>query len=178
MPFRDRAKIKVEIRLPGITVGTDDIGGVFGSPRRRGPFVIISRACGMALDTGGGRDDGSIATVHPVNAGRRQLWYLIPTGHAGELMIQSADNGLALDATRPGDDGKALLWEPHGGAWQRWTLTSAPDGAAFYVGSVAHERVLVVSDNTEPNWQPWLEERHGTVNHQWMFVIPHGLGLT
>ncbi len=177
MGLRRRPKVKVEIRLPGISIGTDDIGGVFGSRTERGPFLIVSRACGMALDTGGENDDGSIATVYPVAASRRQLWYLRPSGHAGEVLIVSADNGLALDATRPEDGGKPLLWEPHGAPWQRWTLEPCPDGAAFYVGSVAHQRVLVMSHDAEPTWQPWLEERQGKKPHQWLFVVPHGEGL-
>jgi hypothetical protein len=105
MGLKRRPKVKVEVRLPGISIGTDDIGGVFGARTERGPFLIISRACGMALDTGGENDDGSIATVFPVAASRRQLWYLRPSGHAGEVLITSADNGLALDATRPGGRG-------------------------------------------------------------------------
>lgn len=178
MALRRRPKVKVEIRLPGITIGTDDIGGAFGSRTERGPFLIISRACGLALDTGGRDDDGSRAEVHPTDSRRRQLWYLRPTGHSGEVLIVSADNGLALDATRPGDEGKVLLWEAHGDPWQRWTLVPCPDGEAFYVGSVAHGRVLVMSEEAEREWQPWLEERRGIKSHQWMFVVPHGDGLT
>jgi len=178
MAMRRRPKVKVEIRLPGITVGTDDIAGHFGSKSERGPFLVISRACGMALDTGGHNDDGSIATVYPTDAGRRQLWYLRPSGYAGEVLIISADNGLALDATRPEDDGKPLLWEPHGAEWQRWTLSPCPDGGAYYVGSVARERTLVMGQHAEPNWQPWLEDRRGIKSHQWMLVVPHGSGLT
>jgi hypothetical protein len=174
MALRRRPKVKLEIRLPMITIGTDDIGGHFGSRTERGPFLIVSRACGMALDTGGRNDDGSIATVHPTDAGRRQLWYLKPTGHNGEVLIVSTDNGLALDATRPRDRGNPLLWEPHGEPWQRWTLTPCADGAAFYIGSIAHGRVLVMNQNAEPDWQPWLEERRGIKSHQWMFVVPHG----
>lgn len=177
MALHRRPKIKVEIRLPGITIGTDDIGGVFGSRTKRGPFLILSRASGMALDTGGRNDDGSPAGVHPADAGRRQLWYLAPSGHSGELLIVSADNGLALDATRPEDSGMLLLWERHGEPWQRWMMTPCPDGAAYYVASVAHGRVMVISDDAEPNWQPWLEERRGIKSHQWMFVLPHGSGL-
>lgn len=176
--MRRRLKVKVEVRLPGISIGTDDIGGVFGSRTERGPFLIISRGCGMALDTGERNDDGSPATVDTTDAGRRQLWYLRPTGHPGEVLIVSADNGLALDGTRPEDNGKPLLWEPHGEPWQRWTLTPCPDGAAFYVGCVAHDRVLVMDDGAEPGWQPWLEDRRGLESHQWMFVVPHGDGLT
>jgi hypothetical protein len=175
--MRRRPKVKVEIRLPGITIGTDDIGGVFGSRSERGPFLIISRASGMALDTGGRNEDGSIATVYPTDAGRRQMWYLRPSGHVGEVLIVSADNGLALDATRPEDAGDPLLWEPHGAPWQRWTLTLCPDGAAFYVESVGRDCVLVMNEDAEPNWQPWLEPRRGIKSHQWLFVMPHGDGL-
>jgi hypothetical protein len=47
----------------------------------------------MALDTAGRNDDGAIAAVHPADATRRQLWYLEPSGHGGEVLIVSADNG-------------------------------------------------------------------------------------
>ncbi len=161
-----------------ITIGTDDIGGHFGSKKERGPFLVISRACGMALDTADRNEDGAIATVHPTNAARRQLWYLRPSGHAGEVLIISADNGMALDAGRPSDEVKPLLWEPHGADWQRWTLTPSPDGAAYYIGSVGHGRTLVMNQDAEPNWQPWLEDREGIKAHQWMLAVPHGNGLT
>lgn len=73
MALLRRPKVEVDIRLPGITIGTDDLGGVFDGARS-GPLLIISRACGMAPDMGGRVDDGSIAMVNPTNSGRRRLW--------------------------------------------------------------------------------------------------------
>ncbi len=169
-----RPAVSLKIKLPGVEIGLDGIDGVFGSRKRRGPFVIISRDRGMALDTDGRRGNGTPVVVRRTNAGNSQFWYLEPSGHAGEIRIISADNRLALDATRPGDIGKPILWEWHGPPWQRWTLTSTPDGAAFVIGSVGHDRVLAMTQDAEPGWQPWLEERRGVESQHWVLALPHG----
>ena len=65
-----------------------------------GPYLIISRACGLAFDPGHQSQPGNWVIVHPPHAERQQLWYLQPTGVEGEFSVVSDENGLALVATR------------------------------------------------------------------------------
>lgn len=92
---------KVELRLPILVIGAEDIQIKFGRHRKvAGPYLIISRACGLALDTGNESEPDKWPILWPPHAERQQLWYLRPTGMIGEFAIVSAANGLALDATR------------------------------------------------------------------------------
>jgi len=58
--------------------------------------------------------------------------------------------------------------------WQRWRLEDAPDGAGYLLQSVHSRRYLTVSDDTQPKWEPWFEDRHGQLRQQWTIALPHG----
>src|SRR4051812_18623593 len=98
MPLGRRAKFKVELKLPLISIGVDDVGALFKRDKDAGPFMIMSRACGMALDTAFQVSHGGAPIVFPGHGQRHQLWYLRPSGHPQEILIVSAESGLALDA--------------------------------------------------------------------------------
>lgn len=174
VPLNRGARISVELKLPGITIGTDDIGALFKRGVDAGPFLVASRVCGLALDTGFTTDNGAGPILWPIHARRHQLWFLRPTGHAGETLIVSADTGLALDATQEAEAGRVLLWEANGAPWQRWSLQPSPDKAGYLLASVVDGRVLVANDNAERGWKPWLSDRDGGWEQQWVLALPHG----
>ncbi len=175
MPLGRRGRVKVELKLPLITVGTDDVGALFKRGEDAGPFAVTSRACGLALDTGLGSDNGTRPLLWPPHARRHQLWYFRPSGHKGEVLIISAESGLALDAETSGNPGRnPVLWEPHGEAWQRWTLQQAPDGIGHIIGTVAGGHVLESREEAERSEQPWLAPRDAGWAQQWVLAMPHG----
>jgi len=115
----------MEVRLPGLSIGIDDVRTVF---RRRaktsGSCLIINGSCGLALDTAFGTELGAVALMWPPHGHQQQLWELRPSGIAGEVLIISVANGLALDATTPmTGDIKSVMWKPtanlgNGGVWR------------------------------------------------------------
>ncbi|GAA3285842.1 RICIN domain-containing protein [Dactylosporangium vinaceum] len=167
---------KDDVRLPGLAMGVDEVYSVLNrQPDRAGPFLIIGRACGLALDTAFAVDNGSQALTWPPHGHRHQLWYLGPTGVVGEVSVVSAANGLALDATSAiSGDIHPVLWEPNGEPWQRWYLQEAPDGAGYLIQSAHNRRYLTLNDEAEPRWSPWFEDRHGRQAQQWLVALPHG----
>jgi hypothetical protein len=169
-----RPDIYGEIRLPGIMIGTKDVRALFKQGRNAGPFLLVSRSCGLALDTAFAVDNGALPIMYPPHGRRQQLWYLEPSGYTGEIHLVSAESGLALDSTVDPNGDKPLLWERNGAAWQRWTLHQAPDNVGYLIMSTLSSRALVANESTQPHWNPWLEDRSGSWAQQWMLSIPHG----
>src|ERR1039458_6676011 len=118
-----------------------------------GPYLIISRACGLALDTGNQSEPGNWTILWSPHAERQQLWYLRPTGVIGEFAVVSADNGLALDATRETiGDIHPVMSEVKDEVWQRWRLEDAPDGAAYLLQSAHSRRFMTVNHDAGQTW--------------------------
>lgn len=178
MPLGRKPRVRVDIKLPGVTIGTDDVQALFKRGTEAGPFLITSRACGLSLDTGFANDNGAAAILWPPHGRRHQLWYLQPSGHKGQTMVISADTGLALDATREKASGRGvLLWESHGAEWQRWRLEPSADGCGYLLACVADGRILTASDDAQRGWVPWLLDRDGSWSQQWLLCLPHGTGI-
>jgi ricin-type beta-trefoil lectin protein len=163
VPPGRRSPVSVTLRLPGISIGVNDVGALFKRGKDAGLFLLVSRACGLALDTAHARQNWDKPILWPPHALRHQLWYLRPSGHSGEALVISADNGLALDATRDTHDGRqTLLWEPHAQPQQRWGLEQSPDGVGYLLACAVNGHALTAAENAEPRWVPWLTDRDGS----------------
>jgi hypothetical protein len=92
-------QVRVKVGFPWIiSVETDDILSLFRRRRTsRGPFLLIVRGRGLALDTAFGME-GDNPILWPPHAQPHQLWYFHRTEYRDELQIVSVANGLALDA--------------------------------------------------------------------------------
>jgi hypothetical protein len=171
------ARLRVDLRLPlpGLVIGIDDIK--MPSRKRKslaGPFLIISRACGLALDARTRLDPGSIPHLWPPHAKPNQLWFLKTSGHKGEAFILSAAAGnLALDSTTP-EKHHVQLREMENEAWQRWRILGAADGVCYLLQSAHNGKFLTAGNESERGWCPWFEKRHGQVGQQWIIAAPHG----
>ena len=172
----DVSPVKAELRLPGLSVGTDDVRTLFKwRSKASGSCMLINRACGLALDTALRTELGAAPHMWPPHAFQQQLWELRPSGTAGEVLIVSVANGLALDATRPTTgDIKPVMWETHGEPWQRWRLENSPDGIGHLIQSAHNRQYLTINEAGEPRWQPWFEDRHAHSSQQWLLALPHG----
>ena len=169
--------VSVRIGFPGISVGLENISLPAWRKKRTdpaGPFLIISRDCGLALDTAWRNQPGGSPHLWSPHAERQQLWFLRPSGVRGEVLIVSADNGLALDSTLDSQKPDLLMWEPHAEAHQRWRLKKSSDGAAFEVEGVHSRRLLTAADDFKPTYKPWFDDRRFTRAQQWLFALPHG----
>jgi hypothetical protein len=175
---------KLELHLPGLVIGADDIdmtgvGRKFGrSKPATGPYLIISRSSGLALDTGLQHVGARVATWPP-HAQPQQLWYLRPSGVKEEAMIISAENGLAVDSTREtSGDIHPLMREPGTEPWQRWRLEPAADGIGFLIKSPHNGNFLTLSEEARKHldkpWAPWFTPRKGNLNQQWILSLPYG----
>lgn len=176
------AKLGIELGLPLLRIGVSDIDLAPGRGKgstTAGPFLIISRQCGLALDTAYGATNEAPVQMWTTHGKPQQLWSLYPTGHRGEFSLRSEMSGLALDATR-NDHGEKLpwLWRHHGEAWQRWRLIPTPDGMGHALQSVHTGRFLCMNEDAQNKWRPWFEEGldESSPNNQWLLVRPYRSG--
>jgi hypothetical protein len=160
-----------------INVDSKDVIGLFSHHRRsRGPFLLIGRDRGLALDTGGyAANDAPI--LWPPNAGSRQLWYFRQTRHRGQYLIVSIDNELVLDARTSAETPREpVMWSYNGEPQQRWRLRPTEDTAAFTIESVHTGHVLDIpwEGGVDRRTPPILFKKHGEVNQQFLIVTPSG----
>src|SRR6266705_2750021 len=169
--------IGVGIHLPGISVTTDDVSVLFRRQRKpvRGPFVLIGRNKGLAIDTAFQAERGSQPILWPPHAYQHQLWYFRKTPYRDEYLIVSVANGLVLDAGTSSELRRnPVMWMPHGEEHQRWRLHRTPDGAAFVIESVRTRHVMDVPQDAEARTVPCLWERHDGENQQFLIMMPSG----
>jgi hypothetical protein len=169
--------VSIRIGFPGISIGLENITLSAWWKKKTdpaGPFLIIGRACGLALDTAWRNQQGDEPHLWAPHAERQQLWLLRPSGVKGEVLIVSADNGLALDSTRDTQKPNLLMCEPSTEAHQRWRLKKSPDGAAFEVEAAHNQRLLTAAADFKPTWKPWFDDRRSIRAQQWIFALPHG----
>jgi Ricin-type beta-trefoil lectin domain-like len=165
------------IHLPGISVTTDDVSVLFRRRRSpvRGPFVIIGRNKGLAIDTGNRTGRGSEPILWPPHAYQQQLWYFRKTPYKNEYLIMSVANGFALDARTGSKLGRnPLMWTPHLQEHQRWRLHHTPDGAAYFIESVRTRHFLDVPHDAVRRAQPALLERNDGESQQFLIMMPSG----
>lgn len=174
--------LKLSIGLPGIVtfgigVDSDDVSALFTRNRKsHGPFLLIGRDRGLALDTGGRAADEA-PLLWPPNAGPRQLWYFRKTKHRGEYLIVSIDNELVLDARESTETPREpVMWPEHSQSHQRWRLRPTDNAAAFFIESARTSHVLDIPWHAKADTEtpPILFNRHGDVNQQFLIVTPSG----
>jgi hypothetical protein len=163
---------------PYLLFGILSVVGVLGFFRRRraprGPFLLIARNRGLALDTAFGMEDDN-PILWPAHALPHQLWYFHKTGYADQFLILSVANGLALDAQAGRDTPRpAVMWPRHGQAHQRWRLRPTDDGAACFIESVRTGQVLDAPREAGPETKTpaVLYEMHGGENQQFLIAAP------
>lgn len=167
---------RLEVRFPGITgVWSDDIHSLFRRRRTsNGPFLLIGRDRGLALDTPPDQEEGLAPFLHPAHAQLNQLWYFHKTKHKGEYVIVSLASGLVLDAGWSGrlrrrPELRSCTEEAH----QRWLLEPAA-GLGFTIESVSTGNALQVPDEAGPlsPVPPYLWTRTGETSQQFLIVTP------
>jgi hypothetical protein len=175
---------KVELHLPGLVFGVDDIeltglSRRFGRDKPAGPYLITGRASGLTLDATEQHGQGHRVATWPPHALLHQLWYLRPSGVKDEAAIISAASGLALDSTpETSGDIHPVMWEPNGKPWQRWRLEPAPDRIGFLIKSPHNGNFLTLTEEArwhlDDPWAPWFASRVGNPIQQWIFSLPMG----
>ena len=169
-------QVKVKVGFPWIiSVETDDVLGLFQRRRMsRGPFLLIVRGRGLALDTAFGME-GTEPILWPAHAQPHQLWYFHRTEYRDQFLVVSVANGLALDARWDSELGREpVMWSRHGQSHQRWRLHPTEDGAACFVESVRTGHVLDApwEAGPETRTRPVLWDRNEGENQQFLIVTP------
>jgi hypothetical protein len=169
---------RVTVGIPGIftiELDSDDVTGLF---RRRtwsrGPFVLVGRDSGLALDTAY-RGSGGLPTLWPVHAHLHQLWYFERTRHKDRFLIRSAENGLVLDARQGAELRRSPAMKPRDETRnQHWRLHPTEDSVGYIIESVNSGHVLDVPSEAGPRTgsSPVLWTRHGSMNQQFLVMTP------
>jgi len=168
--------VRVKVGFPWVvSVETDDVLSLFRRRRESGgPFLLIVRGRGLALDTAFGMENDS-PVLFPPHALAHQLWYFHRTEYRDQVQIVSVASGLALDAQTgrevPRD---AVMWTRHGQSHQRWRLRPTDDGAACFIESIRTGHVLDVpwEADLESRTAPVLYDMHGGENQQFVIATP------
>jgi hypothetical protein len=150
-----------------------DLPGWLGGRRRAlGPFLIIGRHHGLALDTGLNLHSGSKPIIWPPNGFAHQLWKLRAVkNHWAEYLVESVENRLVLDAGA-GDElsriptMRSRTAEPQ----QRWRFTRTDDGTAYVIRSALTGHALDFPVDSEPRSHPHLWECHREPHQQFLLA--------
>jgi Ricin-type beta-trefoil lectin domain-like len=174
-------RVKVDLNLPGLAIDADDISTVVsrrGDKRhtRSGPYLIINRGCGLALDTALVTESGKAAPhLWPPHGRMQQLWCLAPSGVKNQVVITSAVSGLALDSgSGTSEDIHLAMCSPCDETWQHWRLGPTLDRSGYMIQSAHSGRFLAVSGDAEPGWSLSLEDRDHAASQEWLLALPYG----
>ncbi|MGW6449019.1 RICIN domain-containing protein [Lentzea sp. NPDC055074] len=141
------------------------------SRRKLGPFVIINRSNGLALDTGLHEHNGAEPIMWHPHGYPHQQWHFLRTQHWGEYVIVSAANKLALDARTYDDLSRTpCMWGRHAERHQRWRFGRSDDGLGYVIQSVATGHALDFPDGTTVHDIPHLYTRHGDPRQQFLIA--------
>lgn len=172
----ERPPINVGFNFGLVSVEVEDIFYYFGKRQQyAGPFLIVERYSGLALETDHRAVRGWQPFLGGLHGGMGQRWVMERlTEHKGEVSIRSELNGLALDSTWDYNNGAPLLlWDSHGQDDQRWRLRPTPDKTGWYIESAKDERIIDVGENPEKGGHPWMYDDHGLAWQQFL-ILPVG----
>ena len=100
MAESDRPVADVKLHLGIIDVGISNMP-LPGRRKRvasRGPYLIVDRFKGLALDSNHRHASGSEPIMWSPNGGEAQLWWIDQVSSSREYTITSVETGLRLDA--------------------------------------------------------------------------------
>ena len=169
-----KPQVSVGLSLFGFTIEVHDVFALFGKRSVAGPFVIVERLEGHALETNQRAVNGWQPWLGRLHGGFGQQWQLNRSAHNAEVVITSVANGLALDSTWDEvDEAPLLLWERHNESNQRWSLRRTPDNLAWTVHSAYDGRVLDVGRTPQSGDKPHMWTYHGQRQQQFL-LLPIG----
>lgn len=144
--------------------------------RRRGPFLILGRENGLALDTGVRHSPGSAPIMWSLNGLVHQQWYFRPVkNYWAEYLIESVEHQLVLDAGRSQEPSQPPTMQPRTGeSQQRWKLSRTEDKAGFVLRSVLTHQALDFPIDLPPGEHPHLYPCHGELHQQFILADVSG----
>ena len=129
-------KVNFGLNLGMIKFEVEDIQYYFGKKTNNvaGPFLIIERLHGLAIETNEKATAGCQPSLNYIHGGKKQQWLLRKDLECQEEMhIISVANGMAFDKTTDSKDhAPLLLWENHNGVWQRWRIKELLNNKSNY----------------------------------------------
>lgn len=163
------------LNLFGMYVEVSDVLSYFGRRDNSvGPFAIVERLTGKALETTDDATNGWQPWLGSLDGNPGQRWTLERSPVKGEILIRSGLNGLALDCgTASENHVPVILWDPHGEAHQRWRLRRTPNSLAWFIASAKDDRVIDMGrmEDRGEDLHPWVWDYHGAKWQQFL-VLP------
>jgi hypothetical protein len=153
---------------------------VFDTPprqwRRRGPFLVLGRQNGLALDTGLRDTPGAPPIMYSLNGLVHQQWYFRPVrNHWAEYLIESVEHRLVLDAGRSEELSRLPTMRPRTGEpQQRWRLSRTEDGAGFVLRTVLTHHALDFPVGLKPLEHPHMYPCHRELHQQFILADVSG----
>lgn len=167
--------IQFELHLPGLTISSSKVAIKLPrrSGNRSGPFLLISRCSGLALDTAYHKSSATRPIGYRPHGQHQQLWWIVPAGAPGQVRLRSVDNGLYLDSRPvPEKENEVTMRQESNDSAQAWMLSTTPDGIGMTVRSEKSGRYLAHSAEAQEYWGIWLDEDAGSSYTQWTFAQP------
>jgi hypothetical protein len=116
-----------------------------------------------------GTTNGSPVVIDACTGATNQQWELVASANGLSGMVKAVESGLALDVSggNTADRTPIVLWSPHGGTSQLWTITSPLQGEIHGVGS---GRCLDVrSGGTADHTPVQIYDCNGTAAQAWTY---------
>jgi len=167
------------IKLKFDDLKVKDISYYFGRKKTvAGPFLIIERKSGLALETSSKAEFGQGPVLAPVSGNIEQQWILKRVPSKSErLIIISAVNNMVLDKTDkcstlvPFVLSKVVLNKENGHHWQWWTISPTADGIGWVICSCSDPLILPALDvGKEPTVGQgiWTWDKHELTHQQFL----------
>lgn len=165
------ADLKLHLGILDIGISNMPLRGKRQRVAPRGPYLIVDRFKGLALDTKHRRTPGSEPIMWSPNGGEAQLWWIDQVSGSREYTITSVQTGLRLDAGERLDLSRSpTMSEPHGLSQQQWGFVPGLEGIGCLIVSLRSGHVLDFPQLIDRDEPPHMYARNDELQQQFLLL--------
>jgi len=178
-PGQPVADLKLHLGILDVGISNMPLPGKRQRVASRGPYLIVDRFKGLALDTNHRHTPGSEPIMWSPNGGDAQLWWVDQVSGTREYTITSVETGLRLDAGERFDLSRPpTMSQPHGLSHQRWGFIPGPERVGCLIVSLRSGHVLDFPQLIDRDNPPHMYARNNELQQQFLLLratsIDHG----
>lgn len=167
-----RVDLKLRLGLLDIGISNLSLPWRWRRAARRGPYLIVDRFKGLALDSNHRYAPGSEPIMWPPNGGVQQRWQVDRVHGTREYTITSVETGLRLDAGEQFDLSRhPMMSPPRDVAHQRWGFVPSPETVGCLIVSSHSTHVLDFPQQADRGEPPHLYARHNGLHQQFLLLL-------